>query len=187
MNELRSIGRRLRRPDLGNRLERVGGALLVALAALALLGQAMPTSTPRVIEAERFVVRDSTGTIRGQLGMMEGVPRLVLYDEAGRSRVRLFVEADAVHLFFVDQGDHSRMRLFVGKDSARLQFADVAEQERALFGITDGKPSLVLRDEVTDRAVLGQARVKLDGAEEQRSASSLVLLDQDGKVVWKVP
>lgn len=52
----------------------------------------------------------------------------------------------------------------------------------------DGSPRLILTDRGGYEALLGQVGLQAkSGVVEQRAASSLVLFDKDGKVIWKAP
>jgi hypothetical protein len=67
------------------RLRRWAALALASLAALAGVGAARET-TPRIVEARQFVVRDDAGRIRARLGIAspEGAARLTLQDADGR-------------------------------------------------------------------------------------------------------
>jgi len=79
------LTQRLDRVERENRrLKRIGGVALIGLAAVALMGQAMPGKVAKVVEAERFIVRDLSGGARANLGLdPEGTIRLVLLDKRG--------------------------------------------------------------------------------------------------------
>ncbi len=151
------------------RLKIAGSILLLALVAGGAMGQVLPKAVPKVVEAERFVLRDTRGKIRAALDTVaSGGLALSLADENGKARAGLGVAADGTPgLFLTDQNGKTRAELSVG---------------------TSG-PSLVLRDENRDRAVLGHTALetKAIGTVEQRPASSLVLFDKNGKVIWRVP
>jgi len=139
---------RLGRLERENRRLKISGAiLLLALAAVGAMGQGLPKAVPKVVEAERFVLRDTRGKILATLGTeAAGLLALVLSDQNGKTRAGL--------------------------------------------GVGTSGPSLVLRDENSkDRAALGHTALEgtATGTVEQRPASSLVLFDRDGKVIWKAP
>jgi len=70
------------------------GVILAGLAALVLMGQAAPPTMSRVVEAEKFVLRDTRGKARAWLESSNGAVNLALADKEERSRVFLYVEAD---------------------------------------------------------------------------------------------
>jgi hypothetical protein len=53
------------------------------------MGQAKPAKVVQVVEAQRFVVRDTRGKTRAELGFRDGGPSLALFDEKGDRRTRL--------------------------------------------------------------------------------------------------
>ncbi len=89
-----TVSRRLDRLERENRLlKRTGVMALIAVAALTLMGQAAVRQVPKVIEAQRFVVRDASGNIRaifgaGENSLYQSKPPygIVLYDESGTAR-----------------------------------------------------------------------------------------------------
>jgi hypothetical protein len=75
------------------RLKRMARLSGVVIAALMLTGQL--TAGSRVIEAERFVLRDVAGRLRADLSMdPKHGPGLRLYDQAGKRRAELMVWAE---------------------------------------------------------------------------------------------
>jgi len=72
-----------------------GGALFLLLTACGLAEQpAKPQAAGKVVEAEKFVLRDAEGKVRAELGFRDGEPGLVLRDGQGKPRTRLAVLAD---------------------------------------------------------------------------------------------
>ncbi len=145
---LDSLAQRLDRLERENRRLKLAGAiLLLALVAVGAMGQVLPKAVPKVVEAERFVLRDTKGKTRGGLGVLaDGTTALAFYDQN--------------------------------------------EKVRAVLGVEPAGPSLVLYGQNSEtRAVLGHIglETKATGTVEQRPASSLVLFDRDGKVIWKAP
>jgi hypothetical protein len=217
MNEptLNTLTQRLDRLERDNRRLKIAGAiLLLALAAVGAMGQVLPKAVPKVVEAERFVLRDTKGKILATLIEALGTPALVLFDQNGKARAGLTVLPDGrPGLSLYDQNEKKRAGLtVVGDGTPSLALSDQNEKVRAGLGVlADGAPglflsdqnekvraglmvdtsgpSLVLRDENRNRAVLGHAALEATatGTVEQRPASSLVLFDKDGKVIWKAP
>jgi len=73
-------------------LKRIGSLVLVVIAAVVLMGQAKSSKVAKVIEAEKFVVRDMSGKVRAALQISaEGGPSLDLYDKNGKNRASLAI------------------------------------------------------------------------------------------------
>ena len=104
--------------------------------------------------------RDEKGTSRVVLGMNKGMPTLVFADPTGRSRIALGASDNGtLTLGFRGAGEKIlRATLGVGADGA------------AAFALhdTNGKPRVGLE-------------VGADGA------SDVVVMNKDGKVIWKAP
>lgn len=96
------------------RLQRLGTLALV-LVALGAAAGAKLADGPKVVEAERFVVRDPDGKERASLGIgKDGRPGLVLYDAGGKERARLTLQKDGAMLALVGDAE-SYVGLAVGK------------------------------------------------------------------------
>jgi hypothetical protein len=156
LDRLERDSRRWRRVALGSWL---------AIAALLLLGQSAPRSAPgggRVLEAERFVLRDARGRAGATLGWeADGAPRLAVHDPAGHPRAVMTVGAGgAPGLTLLDpDGATARAALVVGPDGAPgFALFDPAGKPRlavALFhkstpgrptGATEPAPAIVAYD-----------------------------------------
>lgn len=110
---LDTLAQRLERAERENRsLRRVGVLMLVGVAALLIAAQ--PTAS-RVVEAEKFVVRDAGGKIRAELGAPpDGRVALTLFDRDGGPRVELRVLTDGrVGLLLHDKDGKPRAALRV--------------------------------------------------------------------------
>jgi hypothetical protein len=161
MNErtMNLLARRLDRLERENRrLKRVGSAVLIGLAILALMGQATPARVQKLVEAERFVLRDTNGKLRATLSMEDGSPSLSLHDEVLRFRAVLGVAGG----------------------SPALELLDQAQTIRATLIALDGAPVLTLNDQA------GKHRAMLSVADSGGSPA-LEFFDQAGKVIWKAP
>lgn len=146
-----ALTRRLECLEHRNRLlMRAGAVLLVLVAGGALLGQAAPRRAPRVVEAERYVLRDANGAPRAWLGVgPDGTAGLELLDAARVIRVALHLRADgAVALRLNDKDGHTRSLLSVGSDETHgLEFMDKERRVRGQIGLQpDGAPGIVLLD-----------------------------------------
>ncbi len=252
------VGRLERVERANRRWSRLGLLMLAGSAAALLMGQAVPGR--RDLEAQSFVLLDSTGHAQARLAMVAGGPALQLFDASGQGRAGLSVRQDGTAVLSLSDGSGKGGATLVAgatQDTALL-LRDPAGQVRATLGIdgqgvalalTDRKgisrvgidvpeadaPRLVLQDEAgmaraslatdkTGAATLrlldptGRPRAGLtspglgptltlydpDGAPRallgpvelrdprratvvRRPASSVILFDQDGKVLWQAP
>jgi hypothetical protein len=93
MNEP-SMDRMLRRLESlekeNRRIKRIGALALFGAVALVVMGQAEPGNVGKVIEAERFVVRDSSGSVSAVLGVIpNGNMGLEIRDKNGKAGLAL--------------------------------------------------------------------------------------------------
>lgn len=108
-----ALGQRLDRLERENRrVKRVGAVVLVGIAAAALMGQARTAG--RKMEAERFVVLDSSGKRRAELGVWpDGWAGLAIFDLDGKGRAGLRLAPDgAPSLALFDPDGKKRAELY---------------------------------------------------------------------------
>lgn len=99
------------------RLKRLGWAAAVLGGVALLMGQAKPPQKPKVVEAEKFIVRDANGTARAELGLNDSEPTLALFDSKGNRRSRLAVFPDgSSSLWLYDKDGTARAVLRVRPD-----------------------------------------------------------------------
>ena len=122
-----------------------------------------------------------------------GRPNITLTDEHGARRAVLFLsDGGTPTLAFSDGQRRSRVVLnMLGNGYTSLSFSDAAGRLRAALDLEpNGSPSLILYDENRrSRAILGQTELESQKttALEKRRASSLLLLDENGTVIWRAP
>jgi hypothetical protein len=172
MNTL-PVEERLERLEKENRRLRM---LVLALIVLAGAGVALSAVSGvraqapawrRTVEAEKFVLRDSSGKRRAVLGMAAGAPDLILYDASGKTRASL--------------------DMFGGEPG--LEFYDASDTKRVwLDGSADG-PSLTLRDSGGFESVIGHVALQTPttGSQISSSAASIHLFNKAGNVIWAAP
>ena len=116
-----------------------------------------------------FTLMDGDENSRVAILLENGEPRIALYDLEGKSRIVLRL-SDSSGGGLVLQDDNLRHRLIVGiaENEPMLQFYDQEDGLRVALGTTE------LKNQAT-------------GSTEIRAPSSLVLIDEDGKVVWSAP
>ena len=169
--EAREISERLALVERSMRRYRAALAAVTVIAAAALAGGpslVAAAKAPEVVQAKSFQVVDDNGRVGASLGNAGDNTFLIFYDNSGKPRASLGNAGDTTYLAFYDKtGKITRVALSSTGDNASLRLND-----------KDGKM----------RAVLGNADLKLTtGSTEHREASSLVLLNEQGNVLWKAP
>src|SRR5207249_11355005 len=92
---LETVTRRLDRLEGENRwLKGLTLMLLLAVAAMGLMGQTAPHRPLRALEAEEFLLRDSRGQVRASLGTTQNpsATGLQIHNANGKPRTRLTLE-----------------------------------------------------------------------------------------------
>ena len=185
--DLNIILERIRELEVQNRrLKKWNVVILTSLCVIILMGQAMPS--PHVVEAQKFVLKDAEGNVRGWMGTIGKGSELNLGNVNAQPMMRFVVGTDSslLHLF----GSHQSGMSF-GLDSGTPDISIVGAEgtgaARVAFG--DFGPSLTLTDAKGLSAAVGAVQFdKLtSGKARQPSAASLLLLDQDKKIIWQAP
>lgn len=208
---------RVTRLERAHRWWKVLGTGAVAILGLVVLLGATDRREGRVVQeirAKQFTLVDEDGKTRAGLFIGKGqMTRFELINQDGQIHVVLTAGREIASLalgvgmsledtrahatFFVKPDGVASLLLGdkfgdrVGLSKKGLGLLDENGKVRAILRLaTDGTPSLVLTDDNgIDRAVLGHTTLKTTLTDEiqKRSASSLVLFDRDGNVLWRVP
>jgi hypothetical protein len=143
------------------RWRRLAGAGGLGLLAVALMGQAGPTgrTVPPVLEAERFVLRDTAGRARAELAM-----------DGERSVALRFKDADNMPRLTVGTENGAAL-LVVNEQGGRVR--------AGLVTLPHGAPALTLYD------AAGKARAELTLNRE--GAPALAFYDRDGFGTFSTP
>ena len=185
---METLARRLDQVEWENRwLKRAGVIALAVIAAVVLIGMSESPPVPsKVVEAEKFVLVDTSGKVRAELGPTEaGIlgwpPGLTFYDSKGNEVVQLYVDDEFATLGIA--GKEGRVGMWVSRQPlwgdlglASLFLGDKDEKNRAVLTLRpDGGVALSLldRDE--------KARAKLALIAE--GTPRLTLSDKAGKVI----
>jgi hypothetical protein len=181
--ELERIISRLERVETENRrLKRVGLSVLVVVGPFLFMGQ---TRTPKTVEAAQFIVKDTSGKVRGALGTFEGLTQLSLYgpegaqgthssapsvlvgngpqgpyltftDANGKTRLNLIMENDAPGLVLYNRSAEEVASINASGDVGDLHLGRVNGSEHLEATVVpDHGPYLVLTDEAGFRATIG--------------------------------
>lgn len=185
--DLQLILERIGKLETQNRRFRWGSvAILALLSAVILMGQGAPA--PRVIEAQRFVLKDSDGNVRGWMGTIGKGSELSLGNVNAQPMMRLIVSTDASDLHFF--GSH-KSGMNLGLDSGSPEISMMGAEGNGGAGITSGKdgPALTLEDANGFKTIVGgiQLEKQADGTARRTSAASIVLLDKEKRIIWQTP
>lgn len=146
----------------------------------------------KVIIAQEFRLVDKDGKTLGRFGLSEvGGPRLVLSDENGLPRAMLSLSSGNPVLSLHGKDTDVSIAAGVLSEAPWMVLVDRDGTPRACLRLQpDGSPSLHLCDKGGKiRAALGTTDLEITqtGEARRRAASSLVLFDKDGKVMWSAP
>jgi hypothetical protein len=218
VTDLETMLKRLDRVEHQNsNLKRTWTATVLGVLALVLMGQSVLNKVPEVLEAQKFVLRDSQGRGRAMLGFTpenspvlilnqtdgtlgatlkvgpQGQPMLSLYDKGGNPRALLSVDTDgSAGLTFGNADGKARAGLAVTSEkSAGLILYGNGEKALAVVGLTrDGSPAIIFADEHGKPNLVianTEAQAGLTGLINKKADFSMSIVDKAGKVIWSVP
>jgi hypothetical protein len=198
----------VRLENQNRRLKQLGITALFGAALFLLMGQA---PTKKTVEANEFILKDSTGKVRARLGMNEtfAYPEMRLVDSKGQARIDLFASDYNGGVEFFSSADKLRLELAATETGSGLYLNDsegkMRGSVRQLDGLFDGgvyldlpsgKGGLLLSAKSLDmadsdgfEAVLGSADLVTPstGETHKTSAASLVMFDKGKNLIWKAP
>lgn len=163
----------------------VFGCAVVAMGATRMEDQRRVAA--EVVQATEFRLVDSQGNMRGTFTTMQGYPQLSVLSSSG-----------AVASLTPHQISLSRAGDVIGTGTFTLQFAEdstaaglrIAGEhgEMRFVALKDG-PAFEIRDSTGNpRVVVGTTRLsRTTGSTEITTPASILLLDQQGHVVWRAP
>src|SRR3989442_1444982 len=155
---LEAVLRRVERLEReGRRWRRAAIALVLSAVALATMA-AVPRG--RIVEAQKFVLKDATGKVRAELGPSDSDKQIALRfkDESGLPRLTAGIEEESSLLVLSDRTGRPRV---------------------GLVTLAAGVPGLTLYD------TTGRTRVEVGLSRE--GDPSVALLDARGGSAWKAP
>ncbi len=184
--ELRDLVERLGKLEKRNRrLERGLIAALTALSAIVLMGQAAPS--PRIVEAQKFVLKDADGNVRAWMGIIGKGSELNLGNANAQPMISLEVSNDSGDLHFYGSR-RSGMNLGINSGNPSISIVDSDGQGGAGLNFGKNGPSLKLEDGRGFSAVMGTSQVENPDRQAQyTSTASVTLFDKDKKVIWRAP
>ncbi len=177
MSEATVVDARLDKLEQDNRrLKLTLGALLLALAAVPLIGAVMPQQIPEVITAREFSVVDENGTIRAQMSVAG-----IFYTDDNQT-IRVEMDADGIR--YLDENGILRASINAGG------IAHVGDNGKVRSSMTDyGVESF--DENGTRRGAMTVAGI-LYGDENGTSravmaANGIGYYDENRRLVWRAP
>jgi len=174
MTDLELISQRLATVERRFRwMTRIVITIGVTVTAAALMAQAPQPVRPGVVLPNGTL--RTTETPPPPLPGVEAEVRarhFVLVDERGRERASLVADnAGSVFLVMFDAAGKTRANLSVSNEGPSLVLYDATARQRGIFGST----------------TLVGSHVAESGIAEKAPASSIVLFDKSGKLLWRQP
>jgi hypothetical protein len=185
--DLHAVLDRISKLEAQNRRLKKGTiATLAILSAIILMGQVAPS--PRVLEAQRFVLKDSDGNVRGWMGTIGQGSELILGNVNAQPMIRLIVSTDSSDLHFF--GSH-KSGMNLGLDSGNPDISMIGAEGNGEVRITfkEPGPSFTLEDAKGSSTIVGATQLEkpANRKADLTSAASIILLDNDKKVIWQTP
>lgn len=169
MTDLEVLSKRLERVERRyRRLQTILMLVCILGAAVGLMGQVRP-ERPR--PPDELPEKQSASTPAAEPEIR--TEHLILVDKNKKERASLVSDgAGSVFLVLFDANGKTRAELSVSNYGPSLTFLDPSGQPRAVFGST---------------TIVGSHVVSESGVAERNPASSIVLFDRIGKLIWRQP
>ncbi len=171
----------------------LGGVLSVwFLIPQAVLAQ---DETQNVLEAREFRLVDASGKLRARLAIDDLIGSrttgLEMFGENGEKNVILRTGDYGMAFLTLANEGGATAELTVNRQDSQLQLSRSTRNPRVRLGLSQkGLPSLTLFDQNNNlRSILGSTELIVDGTgfTGLPAPSSLLLFDEEGKVVWSAP
>jgi len=207
--ELAAFLFRVERLEKENRkLKRGVLAFLLLIASVGLMAQTRqtpPTSSqrqkgrapapapagPTAVEAQGFILKDSNGHVRAELGLTGSTPSLKFKDENGSALVTLALNSDAPGgplLLLSDPQHHASVALSVLEHAGpQLSLTGERADIQVHMAVAPDGTTLELSDKDGFTTSIGNGVVPKNGQAKQTSAASIVLYGKQRRVLWSVP
>lgn len=185
--ELHAIQERIRKLEVQNqRLRRGFIAIMALLSFVILLGQAAPS--PRVLEAQKFVLKDNEGNVRGWMGTIGKGSELTLGNVNAQPMIRLIVSTDSSDLHFFGSRK-SGMNLSLDSGGPDISMMGAEGNGGVKITFKEFGPSFTLEDAKGSSTIIGATQLENSSNRKVNftSVASIVLLDKDKNVIWQTP
>lgn len=178
MTDLELVSQRLAKVEKRFRWMMRGGIMSIILVMTAVVAAQGPPAAPvrpgEVLPNGQLRLPPTQGNPTAK-PMVEGEVRarhFVLVDDRGKERASLVADqAGSVFLVMFDAAGKTRANLSVGNDGPSLVLYDATGRQRTIIGST----------------TLVGSHVNDNGIAEKGPASSIVLFDKGGKLLWREP
>jgi hypothetical protein len=145
------------------------------------------TGVQEVVRARLFELVDKSGQPRAVLNLDEDNPVLALLDKEKKKQVWLEARPDGAVLILHGE-EHSKAFMQTRFGGASLGFNSKEGYAIQMDTKPDGVSIILYDKEYNPRSVLGNAELKLEsGCTEVRAPSSMMLFDEEGKVLFSAP
>jgi hypothetical protein len=198
--ELQAVVARLEEIEKQN--QRVRRLSLLLMLAPVLLIMACVSRPSSVVEAQKFVLRDSNGRVRIEITMDHDNPTIRLFDENGKVRTMIgagdlsiqgdkgtnAMLLDGTLQFNNENGMVARLGALADSGLLWLVGKDKSDEQQTVL-LDSSEPNLQISDSRAFTATLGRSDLVTPktGEAETTSAASLVLSASDKKIIWRSP
>lgn len=186
--DLENITKRLEKLERQNRrLKQSWIAALLLICLIVTLGLAGPI---RIIEAEKFVLKDATGKTTAELSTKGAGPELRFLDYEGKLRLGVGIYAGSPNVALFDRNEKQVATFVADQTGSELWFGDgTSGKPLATLGTNptlgkDGRPTLASFLRLRDRK--GNDRIELEFSPVFEEAS-IDVYGARKNVIWKAP
>jgi hypothetical protein len=141
---------------------------------------------PKVIEAERFVLKDSAGKEQAHLGMDTLGPELKLDEVDAKHATFTSVRAGSMHMYRTGESNKD-VSMIMGPGGIFFS-TDEKDGEQKISMYAAG-PTIELTDKQGFETTIGVTSLETvkTGESHKTSAASIVIFDKEKKAIWKAP
>jgi hypothetical protein len=182
--DMATLQQRVDSLEMANRRLRIGG--LIALVLLG-IGCTLAQRSPRTLEADRFILRDAKGDIRGGLTVGPNGPALELYDSNRTLRLTLSISKGIPGLTLKDANGTGTVVLADVPSGPGLVLYDRAGNPRAQFDVGTSGPRLYVEDDKGFSTTIGSYFTGDPAKDDKLRAASVVLASKGLGVLWHAP
>jgi hypothetical protein len=194
IERLEQQNRRFRRGALACVLLLVGIGLMAQTKQRTPAPQARRPAPPRVrtVEAESFILKDTSGRVRAELSMSGTGPSLKLKDEAGTALVTLSLNDGTPKgpmLLLSGPQRHAAFALSVLEGGgSQLSLTGARPDIQLHLGVTPEGTAVELTDKDGFTTTLGNGvQVTRNGQVKNTSAAAIALYGKERRMLWSAP